>query len=119
MFFRWTSRSPRCFYFQIMAFTSLAYCVAWAPYAIVTSLYMLRVEHVPLWLSLGAPLFAKCSTCFNPLMYYMALGKSRIVEDTVQHSRGMGTFQQPAIEVEREEEEQQEEEEKEGNEKKG
>ncbi len=54
-------------------------------------------------------------------MYYVAFGKSRIAEDTEQHSRGQGTLQQTlsALEVdekvvvEREEEERQEEEEEE------
>ena len=55
----------------------LAYLIAWSPYAILAILYIANV-HVPFALSVAAPLFAKCSSCYNPVVYFLSVKRFRL-----------------------------------------
>ncbi len=50
----------------------VVFLVSWSPYAILCLWTVFgEPESVPLWFSLLPPLFAKTSTLFNPIIYYL------------------------------------------------
>ena len=63
----------------------LCFLVAWTPYAVVALMYVTgRADDVPLALVVGAPLFAKTSTWYNPLVYFLSVKRFR--EDARQYA---------------------------------
>ena len=59
----------------------IGFFVAWTPYAFVALVYCFSPHtHIPIFLSVSAPYLAKSSTCYNPIVYFLAVRRFR--EDT-------------------------------------
>ena len=56
----------------------LGYIVAWTPYAVIGSIIALQTSpHLPYWITVLAPLVAKSSTTYNPIIYYLMVKRFR------------------------------------------
>ena len=56
----------------------VCFFLAWTPYTIVSFLYLCHASHsVPHFAAVAAPFFAKSSTLYNPLVYFLAVKRFR------------------------------------------
>jgi hypothetical protein len=55
----------------------VCFFVAWTPYSVVSLLSLSGAPHVPHVLAVAAPFFAKSSTLYNPLVYFLAVKRFR------------------------------------------
>ena len=54
------------------------FMLAWTPYAVVALIYVFCPKmHVPYILTVMAPFFAKSSTCYNPIIYFLCIKRFR------------------------------------------
>ena len=56
----------------------LGYIIAWTPYATIGFIITLQSSpHLPYWITVLAPLVAKSSTTYNPIIYYLMVKRFR------------------------------------------
>ena len=64
--------------FQMTCMMCICFFLAWTPYSIVSFVYLFHASHtVPHYAAVAAPFFAKSSTLYNPIIYFLAVKRFR------------------------------------------
>ena len=66
-------------YFQMSCIMCSCFMLAWTPYAVVSFMFICHAaQNIPMPLIVAAPYFAKSSTCYNPIVYFLSIAQFRL-----------------------------------------